>query len=58
VGFIVLVILVLAWYFWAKNWISLGRRKVIGARSLIAAPEKLIGYVSQITRLKHLSDKE
>jgi magnesium transporter len=50
VGFIGVAILGLFWWFWAKNWITWGR-KVTRVRTLYAAPEKLIGYVGQLTRL-------
>jgi magnesium transporter len=49
VGFIGVAILGLVLWFWARNWITWGR-KVTGVRTLVAAPEKLIGYVGQLTK--------
>jgi magnesium transporter len=49
VGFIGISIVGLFWWFWAKNWITWGR-KVTRVRTLVATPEKLIGYVGQFTK--------
>ena len=50
-GFIVIAIVGALWWFWARNWITLGRRRVTKAISFVVEPEKLIGHVSNLAKL-------
>ena len=47
-GFIVLVGGGAVYWFFARNWITLGRRKVSRVKPFAVEPEKLIGYLSHL----------
>jgi len=49
-GFMGLVIVVVTWWFWARNWITWGRRRVAKAISFVVEPEKLVGHVSHLAK--------
>lgn len=36
------------WVFWARQWISLGRRQLVRFSPTTVAPERLLGYVSKL----------
>ncbi len=36
------------WVFWARQWISLGRRRLVRFRPTTVAPERLLSYVSKL----------
>ena len=50
-GFIGIAIVGALWWFWARNWITWGRKRVTKAISFVVEPEKLVGYVSHLTKL-------
>ncbi len=54
VGSIGTVILVLLWFFWARNWISIGRRQVKLIRPFEIDPQKLLSYVDHLDHEKTL----
>ena len=41
------------WWFWARRWISWGRRQIRRVRPFTVEPEKLIGYLGHLTRHHH-----
>jgi len=49
-GFIGTAIIVAVWWFWARNWITWGRRRVTKVKSFAVKPEKLVGYVSYLAK--------
>jgi len=51
-GVIAAVILILLWWFWARNWITWGRRQAVRITSLVVDPEKLIGSTESLAKLK------
>ena len=51
--FVVLGVMVTAiagvlWIFWARRWISIGRRQLVRFRPTTIAPERLLAYVSKL----------
>jgi len=51
VGFIAAAIIGALWLFWAKQWLSWGRRRVSRIRLFAVEPEKLVGYIEQLAKL-------
>ncbi|MBL7209552.1 MAG: magnesium/cobalt transporter CorA [Dehalococcoidia bacterium] len=49
-AFIGLAIVVAIWWFWARNWITWGRRKVAKVGSFVVEPQRLVGYVGHLTK--------
>jgi hypothetical protein len=49
-GFMGIVIAGVIWWFWAKNWITWGRKRAFWVRPFVVSPEKLIGYIGRMTR--------
>ncbi len=47
-GLIGAVIAVAIWWFWARNWITWGRRRIIRIRPFAVEPKKLIGHISHL----------
>ena len=45
IGFIILVIVVAVYLFWAKNWITVGRKKVLPKNLFLVDRKKLAGYI-------------
>ncbi len=52
-GLMGVVILSVMWWFWARNWITWGRRQVTRVRLLVVEPEKLVGYVGKMAKWPH-----
>ncbi len=52
-GFMGLVIVVVMWRFWARNWITLRRRQVTKAISFVVEPDKLVGYIGRMMKPPH-----
>ncbi|MDP2720339.1 MAG: magnesium/cobalt transporter CorA [Dehalococcoidia bacterium] len=50
-GLIVSTIATAVWGFWVRNWITLGRRKILKVTSFAVEPEKLKGYISHLSHL-------
>ena len=53
-GFMAAVIVGMVWWFWARNWITVGRRRVARVRPFAVEPERLIGHLSHLARRTHL----
>ena len=51
-GVIATVVLVLLWWFWARNWINWGRKQAVRITSLVVDPEKIIGSTESLLKLK------
>jgi len=49
-GLMAFVIIGVIWWFWARNWIAWGRKRVSWVRPFVVSPDKLIGYVSRRTQ--------
>ncbi len=47
-GVMATAIAVVLWVFWARRWISIGRRQLVRFRPTTIAPERLQNYVSKI----------
>ena len=45
------VIIGAIWWFWARNWISWGRRRMKWIRPFDVEPKKLTGYIGQALKL-------
>jgi magnesium transporter len=52
-GLIGAVIVVAIWWFWARNWITWGRRRIIRIRPFAVEPKKLIGYIEHLAKRHH-----
>jgi magnesium transporter len=52
-GLIGTVIVVAIWWFWARNWITWGRRRIIRIRPFAVEPKKLIGYLENLAKRHH-----
>jgi magnesium transporter len=46
-GVIAFVIIGAIWWFWARNWISWGRRRIKRVKPFAVEPKKLAGYLGQ-----------
>ena len=53
-GFMVSIILIVAWRFWARNWFTWGRRQVFRVRPFAVESEKLIGHITHLAKWPHL----
>lgn len=49
-GFIALVVAVAVYWFWARNWVTWGRRKVVRARMFAVDPQRLLGHLGHRSR--------
>jgi len=49
-GFMGAVVCVAIWRFWARNWITWGRRRVSRIRSFAVEPEKLVWHVGKLAK--------
>jgi magnesium transporter len=49
-GLIGAVIIVAIWWFWARSWITWGRRRIIRIRPFAVEPKKLVGYIEQVAK--------
>lgn len=49
-GFMAVVIFGALWWFWVKQWIPWGRRRVRRPRLFSVEPAKLFGYIEHLTR--------
>lgn len=49
-GFMGIVIISVIWWFWLKNWLAWGRKKVQWVRPFYVAPEKLVGYIERMAK--------
>ncbi|HEY55663.1 MAG TPA: magnesium/cobalt transporter CorA [Dehalococcoidia bacterium] len=49
-GLIGFVIAVAIWWFWARNWITWGRRRIVRIRPFAVEPKKLIGYIGHLAK--------
>ncbi len=47
-GVMAIAITGVLWVFWARRWISVGRRRLVRFRPTTIAPERLLGYVSKL----------
>jgi magnesium transporter len=52
-GVIGAAILSIMLFFWSKGWINWGRRRFIRVRPFAVPKEKLVGYLSRLTRGQH-----
>ena len=52
-GFMVIVIAGVIWWFWAKNWLAWGRKKSTWIKPFYVAPEKLVGYIGRMAWYPH-----
>jgi magnesium transporter len=50
-GLIAFVIIGAMWWFWARNWISWGRRRIKRVRPFAVEPKRLAGYLGQALKL-------
>jgi magnesium transporter len=50
-GIIAFVIVGAIWWFWARNWITWGRRRIKRVRPFAVEPKKLAGYLGQALKL-------
>jgi magnesium transporter len=50
-GVIAAVIIGAIWWFWARNWITWGRRRIKRVRPFAVEPKKLAGYLGQALKL-------
>jgi hypothetical protein len=50
-GIIAFVIVVAIWWFWARNWITWGRRRIKRVRPFAVEPKRLAGYLGQALKL-------
>ena len=53
-GFMAIVISIIVWRFWARNWFTWGRRQVIRARPFAVESEKLIGHITHLAKRPYL----
>jgi len=49
-GFMGIAIAVALWWFWARRWVTWGRRRVTRIRPFAVETEKLIGYIGHLAR--------
>ncbi len=49
-GFMGAAIAAAIWWFWARSWITWGRRQVTRIRPFAVEPEKLLGYISNLAK--------
>jgi magnesium transporter len=50
-GVIAAVIVGAIWWFWARNWINWGRRRIKRVRPFAVEPKKLAGYLGQALKI-------
>jgi len=53
-GVIGAVIIGAIWWFWARNWISWGRRRIKRVKPFAVEPKKLAGYIGQALKTSKL----
>lgn len=53
-GFMGVVIVTVIWWFWARNWIAVGRRRIVRVRPFAVEPEKLFGHLGHLARRTRL----
>jgi magnesium transporter len=51
-GIIAFVIIGAIWWFWARNWITWGRRRIKRVRPFAVEPKRLAGYLGQALKLQ------
>jgi len=49
-GFIGAIIIFALWRFWARNWVTWGRRRIIRVRLFAVEPKKLVGYIGHLAK--------
>lgn len=52
-GFMATVIVGIIGWFWARRWITWGRRRIVRVRPFAVEREKLLGYLSHVARRTH-----
>jgi len=53
-GVIAAVIIGAIWWFWARNWITWGRRRIRRVKPFAVEPKKLAGYIGQALKTSKL----
>jgi len=53
-GFMAAVIVTVIWWFWARNWIAVGRRRIVRVRPFAVESEKLFGHLGHLARRTRL----
>ena len=56
-GFMGAAIAAAIWWFWARSWITWGRRQVTRIRPFAVEPDKLIGYIAHLAKRPHWQRK-
>jgi len=51
VGIIGMAILIMLWFFWARNWISIGRHRVTRLKPFVVDPLRVKNYVDKLVYL-------
>jgi magnesium transporter len=49
-GFMGAVVVAAIWWFWARSWITWGRRQVTRIKPFAVEPEKLVGHISHLAK--------
>jgi magnesium transporter len=51
IGFMALVLVLVLWWFWAKNWFTWGRKRIPRIKPFAVEPEKIVGHIAQLRHL-------
>jgi len=53
VGFIGIAIVTAIYFFWARQWVTWGRKRAVRVRLFAVEPEKIVGHISHLVRVPH-----